>query len=242
MVKLGEILETICIIPARLNSTRLKHKMLRMLGEVPLMIATYRAAVATGDFDRVILAVDDPLLVKEAHKWDAEAKLTSKEHESGTQRLIEVATAENREALWVNWQGDEPFLKKEHISALLQNVEPRNLGVYSLKTPICSNEEFHDPSAVKVVTNHKNRALYFSRSPIPYGNFQKAYKHLGIYAYTHSALEKIKKLSFCPLAKTEKLEQLNFLSADIPIWVPTVQEGSIGIDTLEDFERALSLT
>ena len=173
-------MKTICVIPARLDSSRLKQKMLLPLKGVPLMLATYQAALDTQAFDEVILAVDHEKLYAIAHKEGARVILTSPNHQSGTERLIEVANLIAQPALWVNWQGDEPFLGKEHIYPLLDHAQKNSCAIYSLKTPIHTEQEFLDPSNVKVVTDHAGKALYFSRSPIPHNGLSLAHKHLGI--------------------------------------------------------------
>ena len=144
--------------------------------------------------------------------------------------------------IWVNWQGDEPFIHQEMIKNLLQTIDEA-YDIWSLKKEIEREEEIDDPNVVKVVTDPQDRALYFSRSPIPYDRDGLEdvtyYKHVGIYAYTALALKQISTLSPSLLEQAERLEQLRFLENGMTIQVHETTHESLGIDIPEDLVRAM---
>lgn len=196
------------------------------------------------------------------------ALTTSSQHNSGTDRLVEVMEQDGTSGaladIYVNIQGDEPMVTAAHIELLLapfgvqaaqaesrdardwephmrENASPassRGIQVSTLKVAI-SSEVAADPNAVKVVTDSRGLALYFSRSPIPYDRSGNArhYKHLGFYAYTAEALRNFKRFGPSPLEHSERLEQLRFLENGIPMAVIETDQDTIGVDTEEDLKR-----
>jgi 3-deoxy-manno-octulosonate cytidylyltransferase (CMP-KDO synthetase) len=144
--------------------------------------------------------------------------------------------------IYVNIQGDEPMIRAVHLEALVQPfLEDPSVQVSTLKTPITADEA-HNPNFVKVVADINGRALYFSRHAIPYNRDQAAdaayFKHLGLYAYTQSTLDRFRQLPPSPLEQTERLEQLRFLEHGIPIVVAETPYDTIGVDTEDDLLRA----
>lgn len=230
------------VIPARLESTRLPRKpLLAILGH-PMVAWVYGRARAGGELSDLVVATDSDEIVEWCRSLRIPAMMTSPSHRSGTDRILEVMAMHHRLGeqadIYVNIQGDEPAIEAEHIHLLLQafNDDP-NTEVSTLKVTMTPQDAL-DPNKVKVVTGRDGRALYFSRSPIPcdrdaQGNIAY-YKHLGLYAYSASALEKFRSLRPGPLEQAEKLEQLRFLENRIGITVLETRRDTIGVDTEED--------
>ncbi len=238
-------IRTLAVIPARLASTRLPRKVLREIAGKPMLAWIVEAALASPQLDRVVIATDSPevMTLAAAHGWDA--MLTSPDLQSGSDRVHAVSQQITSEVV-VNIQGDEPMLKPAHIDALLAPFDRPGIDaqVTTLWTP-CAPEEVADPNAVKVVLAEDGRALYFSRSTIPFnrdGADSVTYrKHLGLYAYRRAALERFAHLPPHPLEITERLEQLRLLAYNIPIYVEQTPLTTIGVDTEADLERVAKL-
>ncbi len=162
---------------------------------------------------------------------------------SGTDRLHAVAQ-QSPAAIYVNVQGDEPLLTSAHFAALLAPFAHSATEVSTLKVR-CSPEDFLNPNAVKVVTANDGRALYFSRAPIPHNRDGSgdlpSWKHLGVYAYRRSALDRFAALPPSPLEKIERLEQLRLLENNVALYVAEAPTDTIGVDTEEDFNRVAAL-
>jgi 3-deoxy-manno-octulosonate cytidylyltransferase (CMP-KDO synthetase) len=231
-----------CVIPARLQSSRFKEKVLKNLGGKPILQWVWEKAIACKYFDEVVFAIDDMKTAQLIETFHGKWAMTDTACQSGTMRIIDYRNQSLGEFdLWLNWQADEPLIPLDMIYDLLNGVDG-NSDVYTLKKKI-SNEEALKTNLVKVVTDLKGQALYFSRSKIPFIRddeemFTPYYKHIGLYLYTDKALEMIKSLQMSYLEKLEKLEQLTFLYNGLKIKVlETVFEG-IGIDCEEDLYLA----
>ncbi len=228
------------VIPARLESTRLSRKALRTICGRPMIAWVYERARKARSLDRLLVATDSEEILAYCSRAGIPAMLTSPAHHSGTERVIEVMGREPAD-IYVNIQGDEPMITAEHLELLLGPFrETPGTEVSTLKVAI-SPEEARNPNNVKVVSDASGRALYFSRSLIPYdrdgsGRVQY-YKHLGLYAYTGRALRRFQALPPSPLEQLEKLEQLRLLEDGIPIAVVETSQGTIGVDTEEDLRR-----
>jgi 3-deoxy-manno-octulosonate cytidylyltransferase (CMP-KDO synthetase) len=242
----------ICVIPARLASHRFPEKMLSTLAGKPLLSWAWRAAKAVPFFDDVICAVDDQRLAACVTSFGAKAIMTSPSCQSGTERLIELATKHNLEAdVFVNWQGDEPFISSAMIEDLLQSIDKPTEEAWTLKTCIQNPADVTAINIAKVVTDRHNQALYFSRSPIPCVRDctdipalvrQKTYfKHVGLYAFSNSCLKKMASLGDCWLEQVEKLEMLKLLDYGISITVHETKHEVFGIDTPNDLIKAEQL-
>jgi 3-deoxy-manno-octulosonate cytidylyltransferase (CMP-KDO synthetase) len=234
--------KAIAIIPARLASTRLPRKMLREIGGKPLIGVVYEAVRASPLLADVIVATDSEEILRVCHQHDWNAQMTSTVHGSGTERVHEMS---NREAadVYINVQGDEPLVRAEHISTLLQVMENAVAQVGTLMTP-AAKINIENQNAVKVVTDLNGRALYFSRATIPFdrdGLRPRYFKHLGLYAYRKAALDRFVTLPESSLEKSERLEQLRFLENGIPICVGETPYDSVGVDTEEDLQRVIEL-
>jgi 3-deoxy-manno-octulosonate cytidylyltransferase (CMP-KDO synthetase) len=206
----------------------------------------YESTARTPGLDRVIIATDDRRILDIAKGFGAEAVLTSAKHESGTDRLAEVAKKVRAE--WVlNVQGDLPFVRSETIRRTLKPLRrDRTIPMGTAATPIVDEEEWLNPNVVKVVTDREGFALYFSRAPIPYrrdGDHEAerkpwGYRHVGIYAYRRDFLLKFARMRPAALEAAEKLEQLRALANGYRIRVAEVDEPSIEVDTPGDLEKA----
>jgi 3-deoxy-manno-octulosonate cytidylyltransferase (CMP-KDO synthetase) len=222
-----------------LASTRLPRKVLRPLLGEPLLAWVHRAASASTLLDRVVIAADSEEVMAFCADRGFEAILTSPDLPSGSDRLFAVAQQIPAE-IYVNIQGDEPLLEPAHITALLDPFAQSHVEVTTLKVR-CAPEEIINPNAVKVVTAPDGRALYFSRATIPFHRDADAnpvyFKHLGLYAYRRTALERFAALTPTPLELTERLEQLRLLENNISIYVTETSHDTIGVDTEEDLAR-----
>jgi len=249
-------------IPARLKSTRLSEKPLKLIGGKPLIQWVYEGCLDSLKADRVFIATDSEKIQMIANGFGAEVVLTSPEHKSGTDRIAEACEKVNcgDNDIIVNVQGDEPQVTGELIDILAEClVSDSGADMVTLAYEKRDLQSFIDPNVVKVVMDSEGYALYFSRSPVPYfrdfmgyrnlpnplrnGNLQFPFwKHLGFYAYKFGFLKKFVKLPQGALEKAEKLEQLRALEHGYRIRVVSSPFDTKGIDTkqdLEEFERAI---
>lgn len=229
-----------CVIPARLKSTRFPKKMLSVLKGKPLVQWVWEKASAVSCFDEIAFAVDAREIAELIDRFHGKYFMTSEQCPSGTDRLVEVMQRKLIEAdIWVNWQGDEPFIHPRMIDDLLQTCETDESDLWTLKKRILKLEEALSPHTTKVVCDHKDNALYFSRSVIPYyrdaspGEHKIHFKHVGMYAYTQKALKKIALLNPCEIEMAEQLEQLRFLYHNLRMKVHETQYEVFGIDLPE---------
>jgi len=227
------------VIPARLASTRLPRKVLRTLAGEPLLTWVYRAAVSCPELDHVIVAADSTQVADVCAAHNIPCFMTSPDLPSGSDRLFAVSRHIDAD-IYVNIQGDEPLLHPQHIAAILAPFAAPHVEVTTLKIR-CTPENITNPNAVKVVSATDGRALYFSRATIPYDRDalgQAVYwKHLGLYAYRRSALERFAALAPSTLEQTERLEQLRLLENGIALYVAETTHDTIGVDTEEDLKR-----
>lgn len=229
-----------CVIPARLLSSRFPKKIIAPLHGKPLIQWVWEAASKVPLFDSVTLAIDSEETEKIVRDFGANYRMTSPECPNGTMRLCSIMNDTDGD-IFVCWQGDEPFLHEEMIRELLQSAGQDEADIWTLKKKIDDISTAASPHVCKVVTDHKGYALYFSRSLIPFHrDTPPTYfeKHIGIYAYSRAALEKISTLPMSPLCEKEQLEMLNFMYHGLKIRVhETVHEG-FGIDIPEHLEQA----
>jgi 3-deoxy-manno-octulosonate cytidylyltransferase (CMP-KDO synthetase) len=238
----GTSMKAIAVIPARLASTRLSRKMLREIAGKPLIGVVYEAVRSSPLLADVLVATDsnEILQVCREHGW--KAAMTSSSHRSGTERVHEISCRMAAD-IYINVQGDEPLTQPEQIATLLQVMENPAAQVGTLMTP-AAEIDIPNPNAVKVVTDLSGRTLYFSRATIPYDRDAKGpayFKHLGLYAYKKSALDRFVTLPESALEKTERLEQLRFLENGIAIYVGETPHDSVGVDTEEDLQRVIEI-
>ena len=232
------------VIPARLGSTRLPHKPLQLLAGEPLITRVIERALDHGVVAQLVVATDSEKVARVAEQAGARAVLTSSSHPTGTDRVAEVAGLADfagYEAV-VNIQGDEPFLSREALVGALARVEQGDdIGTAAapLEPSLAS-----DPSRVKVVTDARGKALYFSRAAIPFLREGSAtertyWQHVGIYAFSGPSIRRWATLSPAPAEEAERLEQLRALHHGMSIGVSRLDEPVLpGIDTAEDLRRA----
>lgn len=235
-------MKIVCIIPARLNSKRFPEKVLSHLGEKPLLQWVWEAALSCPQFDQVVFAIDHPKTAALIKRFQGKYFMTKQTCPSGTDRLVELMDTEQIKGdIWVNWQGDEPFINPSMITDLLQTTKDLETDIWTLKKKITDQTEIINPHTVKVVTDNRGHALYFSRAPIPYKREQTPtyYKHIGLYAYRLNALKKIQKMAPSSLEKIELLEQLRFIEQGLKIKVHETAIETKGIDIPEDLSIAL---
>jgi 3-deoxy-manno-octulosonate cytidylyltransferase (CMP-KDO synthetase) len=228
------------VIPARLSSTRLSRKVLRPIAGRPMVEWVWRAAMAGGLMNPVLVATDSDEVATVCRERGIPVAMTSPQCPSGSDRVREVARVLDAD-IYVNIQGDEPTLTAEFFPPLLKLFDRPEVEVATLAVP-CPPDEIADPNAVKVVTALDGRALYFSRATIPFDRDRAGFagyrKHLGIYAYRKAALERFAALQPSPLERIERLEQLRLLENGIALYVAEAPGDTIGVDTEADLARA----
>lgn len=229
------------IIPARYHSVRLPGKPLIEINGKPVIQWVYEQANKSGIADMVIIATDDTRIKDSAEKFGGDVCLTSSKHQSGSDRIAEVVKKYPEISIAVNVQGDEPLICPKSIDKAIQAlIDDETMDISTLIREIKDKEEIQNPNLVKVVIDKYKKAMYFSRSPIPYerqpGNF-KFYAHIGLYAYRRQSLLEITSLEQSDLEKTECLEQLRALQNGFSIKTIEVDYTPIGIDTPEDLEK-----
>ncbi len=232
-------MKAIAVIPARLASTRLPRKMLREIAGQLLIARVYEAVRSSPLLVDVIVATDSDEIMEVCRQRGWNARMTSPAHRSGTERVHEISQFVGAD-VYVNVQGDEAMTRAEHIATLLDIMKDPDVRVGTLKTA-ASPEDINNPNAVKVVTDAARKALYFSRSTIPFdrdGTSPNYFKHLGFYAYRKAALDRFCGLPESSLERSERLEQLRFLENGISIHVAETPYDTIGVDTEEDVHRA----
>ena len=233
------------IIPARLQSSRLPQKLLLNETGRPLIQYVWEIATASGAFSEVIVATDSREIYDVVQGFGGRAEMTA-EHPSGTDRVAEVVRRCCADAdIIVNLQGDEPELEESTITALVAAIVDSGHEMATVAATISDHETVLNPNCVKVVIDDLNRAMYFSRAPIPFCRdgqiedvIQKVsawYLHVGLYAYRPEFLLKLTQLPPSSLEQLEKLEQLRALQSGASIAVAVVPQASVGIDTAADY-------
>lgn len=242
-------LRTLGVIPARLASTRLPRKLLREVGGKPLLLWTVEAARRCPQFGAVVVAADSEEVAGLCREVGVPVMMTSPDLASGTDRMQAVAQGApwDEYEIYVNVQADEPFLRPDHVEALLKPFARADVDVSTLKV-LCAPENVANPNAVKVVTAMDGRALYFSRATIPYDRDAaqgvasaasvEYWKHIGLYAYRRAALERFPALPSSTLERAERLEQLRLLENGLHIQVEATEHDTVGVDTEADLQRA----
>jgi 3-deoxy-manno-octulosonate cytidylyltransferase (CMP-KDO synthetase) len=237
----------IVVIPARFGSARLPGKPLAEIAGRPMIARVFERAMASGAAE-VFVATDDPRIVDACERLGAKALLTRDDHDSGTDRIAEVAERMGwpDDRIIVNVQGDEPLIPPAVIAQAADLARRRpDAALATLVTPISSDEDRHNPNFAKVIVDSADRALYFSRAPIPWprdGGPVAALRHIGIYAYRCAALRALAAAGPCELERIEKLEQLRALWMGLEIAVELAAEiPPAGVDTEEDLEAVRKL-
>lgn len=240
-------MKIIAMIPARYAATRFPAKLMQQLGNKTVIRHTYDNTKATGLFDDVVVVTDSDIIYNEIVSNGGKAIMSSKEHESGSDRIAEAA-AQLEVDIIVNVQGDEPFVKKEPLKKLL-NVfygnDGRNIQVASLMQELKDEKLIEDANYVKVAVDKNFNSLFFSRSVIPYPRDKNVmsiyYEHIGVYAFRKQALLNFTNWAITPLEAAEKIECLRYLENGIPLKMVVTNYMGIEIDTPEDLQKATAL-
>jgi 3-deoxy-manno-octulosonate cytidylyltransferase (CMP-KDO synthetase) len=234
------------VIPARLASTRLPQKMLLAETGKPLIQHTYEAALRATRAREVLVAADSEEVAAAVRGFGGRVALTSSQCASGTDRVAEIARRSPEADIFVNVQGDEPEIAAEAIDLAVKVLVDDPTAVMStVAAPLRSRDKLLDPACVKVVCDAQQRAIYFSRAPIPFARQWDDgllsaepplfYQHMGLYAYRRQFLLQLASLPPTELERVESLEQLRVLHAGHAIKVGIVCEATSGIDTPEDY-------
>lgn len=234
-------MKAVALIPARIGSTRFPRKMLALLRGKTVIRRTYESAVQTGLFSDVVVVTDDADIFSEMEAIGARVMMSRKDHESGTDRIAEVVPGLEGD-IFVNIQGDEPFVQAEPLRQLLSLFEYPETRVASLVQELKEPAFISDPNFVKVALDLQQRALFFSRSVIPYPRSTETtmpyYEHIGVYAFTRDALMQFVSWEPGMLESVEKIECLRFLEHGVPIQMAITEYMGVEIDTPEDIARA----
>lgn len=249
--------QIIAVIPARYASVRLEGKLLLPLAGKPLILHTLERAKKSKYINRAIVATDDERIFRAVKEAGGESIMTGKQHQSGSDRIAEVAANLPENSLVVNVQGDEPLISPRVIDAAIEAIlNDASTDISTVCERITDLRDVLSADIVKVVLDEKDFALYFSRSPIPFprdavkrhGGLENALKrdenslslyrkHVGLYVYRREFLVEFTKMPQTLLEKTEMLEQLRALENGAKIKVVEVSDASVGVDTAADFER-----
>jgi 3-deoxy-manno-octulosonate cytidylyltransferase (CMP-KDO synthetase) len=238
-------MKSVIVIPARFGSTRFPGKSLARIQGRPMIQWVWEAASRSRFSEKAVVATDDERIADVAAKFGADVVMTRKSHQSGTDRMAEVAEKIPAN-LYVNVQGDEPLLMPGAVDELIRAMmENPRVPIGTLAHPIETEAEWRSPEVVKVVRNRHHEALYFSRSPLP---FQRTFnprtplwRHVGIYAFRSRALEDFVALKPSPLELAESLEQLRALEYGMTIQVIETKYRCLGVDTPADLAKVEAL-
>jgi 3-deoxy-manno-octulosonate cytidylyltransferase (CMP-KDO synthetase) len=236
------------IIPARYESSRFPGKPLIDLKGKTMIQRVYEGAKKSAKLTRVIVATDDQRIFDEVTRFGGEVSMTSDSHRTGTDRCGEIAAQIEADVI-VNIQGDEPLIDYRQLDALCESFSDQNVGIATLGIKEVSDNDKSNPNRIKVVLDHQNDALYFSRSPIPNqhnGSDQaiKAYefhRHIGVYAYRKNTLRELVNLQPTTLEKVESLEQLRWMFYGYKVRVVETTIETPNIDVPEDVAIVLTL-
>ncbi len=234
----------IAVIPARYGSTRLSAKPLADINGLPMIQRVVEGVRSSRLIARTIVATDDERIAQVVHAFGGEVVMTSVDLQSGTDRVAAVAKQIQGD-IFVNVQGDEPLIDGSKIDPAIQAILEGRFSMTSLRVPLQDHESLMNPNCVKVIVDDFDRALYFSRYPIPYSRIQPEMaakpflcsQHVGVYAFTRETLLKITSLPATDLERAESLEQLRAMKAGVSIGVMLSDFESISVDTPDDLER-----
>ena len=229
--------KTAIIIPARYQSSRLPGKCLKKIGSQTVIQHVYTRAEMISGADTVLVATDSEDILKNVKGIGGNATMTKTSHDNGTSRVAEIADSLTNYDYFMNIQGDEIFIQPQAVESLIAMLKSSTCSIVSLMTTSSDESMLSDSNVVKVVTDAKNKALYFSRSPIPFStdrHGQEFLTHIGVYGYRRETLLELAKLPIGQLEKAERLEQLRWLEHDYDIQMLEVVNKAPSINTAED--------
>ncbi len=234
-------MKVIALIPARYNSTRFPGKLMANLSGKTVIRRTYEQAVGMNIFSEVYVITDSEIIFNEISSFGGKALMSKGIYETGTDRIAEIANGLEAD-VFINIQGDEPFITKEPLAKIIEQFKDDKVKVCSLVQILKNKELIENPNYVKVVLDKNNDSLYFSRSPIPYLRdnylFQSFYEHVGVYAFRKNELMMFAKWEQTELEKAEKIEALRFLENGVKIRMLVTEYMGIEIDTPDDLINA----
>lgn len=232
------------MIPARYAASRFPGKLMQDLGGKPVIVHTYENTVATGLFDAVYVVTDSAVIQETILACNGKVIMSKAQHECGSDRIAEAVASLDVDIV-VNVQGDEPFIAKADLAPVLDvfyNPDAAQIDLASVMIPIDQEVDIENPNVVKVIVDHQDYALYFSRYPLPYKRDNEVqltvYRHKGIYAFRKQAILDFSILPMRPLEAAEKIECIRFLEYGRKIKMVRSEHPSIGIDTPQDLEKA----
>jgi 3-deoxy-manno-octulosonate cytidylyltransferase (CMP-KDO synthetase) len=244
-------MKKVIVIPARLDSSRLRKKVLLDLKGKTVIQRVYEQCLKVKNIDGVYIATDSSEIEEVCRSFTNHIILTKSSHQSGTDRIGEAVAGIDCDVV-VNVQGDEPFIDPNLIEELVHSFDDDQVSMASAMSKIENIKDLQDPNVVKVVVDTQNNAIYFSRAPIPFPrDYQEIihsneelikhnfFRHIGIYGYQKDFLAKYIKMEQTKLEKLEKLEQLRVIENGFKIKMIEAASSLIGIDTQEDYEEAL---
>ena len=238
-------MKVIAAIPARYAASRFPGKLLADLNGKPVIQHTYENVLNSGLFDRVIVVTENSKIESAVLGFGGHVVRSQKDHQCGSDRIAEAVFDLDIDIV-INVQGDEPFIPSEGLASLIEVFKSdtkKDIDLTSLMIPI--SDDLNNPNIVKVITDLSNRALYFSRSAIPHQRSKEThvsvYKHVGVYAFRKSALIDFYEHAATPLELAEQIEAIRYLEMGKTIQMIETQFDSVGIDVLEDLERAKKL-
>lgn len=235
------------VIPARWGSQRFPGKPIVPIAGKPLLQWVWEGASQSALLDTLVVATDDERIAQTVESFGGRAVMTRPDHPSGSDRVAEAVNALGDVEIVVNIQGDEPFIDPGLIDRLVEAMRKTGMDMATARAPITDVQDVNQPSVVKVVCDRNHKALYFSRSPIPYlreksvepgGDAPYYWRHIGIYAYTSRFLRELVQEPPCQLEQLEKLEQLRALDLGAGIYVVDTDEVSLGVDEPGDVQKA----
>lgn len=230
------------IIPARYGATRFPGKPLAMIAGRTLIQRVYERAAASREAAGVFVATDDARIFEHVEGFGGRVVMTPSELASGTDRIAHalgaIEESEGRQATEVvNLQGDEPLADMEAVDRMIDVLRWSGADIATLASPLASPADFENPDVVKVVCDLAGNALYFSRSPLPWGGTQVARRHVGVYGYRRDSLLSFSALPPSPLEAIERLEQLRALQNGLTIRVLETTAPHLGVDRPEDVAK-----
>ena len=228
----------LAVIPSRYASQRFPGKPLVAIGGKPMVQWIYEAATSCEVFDEVIVATDDQRIADAVAGFGGQCMMTSSEHQTGTDRVAEVARSYPSASVVVNVQGDQPFVTNDILTRLVQPyLDGETPDMTTVACPLVGEQTYRDPNTVKVVCDQHMLAMFFSRSPIPYYRTQveaPVYHHMGLYAFSAAFIQHYAELTPTPFEQCEQLEQLRVLEHGYRIRVSLIDRAIPEVNTPDD--------
>ncbi|MBK8484094.1 MAG: 3-deoxy-manno-octulosonate cytidylyltransferase [Saprospiraceae bacterium] len=235
------------LIPARYGSQRLPGKLLKEIEGKSVLHRVFEQVSKSSILNKIVIVTDHEDILNHAISFGAEVFMSKMEHQSGTDRIAEYVSLHPGFNYAINIQGDEPFIDPKSIDLLAKQMTTNKFDIATLAIEMSSYDLIENPNTVKVVTDFNQRALYFSRSPIPFLREQQNLnskfswlRHIGLYSFKRDVLLEVSRLPMSSLEQFESLEQLRWLQNGYSIGVQLVSDHAIGIDTMEDLVTAIS--